>query len=93
MTEENLTIEQGLSDSLSLITVIGDDLSDTEKEEIIKKAHISSLAVKDFVLGELDLESFLDIQEYCLTGDSMDNYLNTVNTNFESLSFVELLAS
>lgn len=93
MTEENLTIEQGLSDSLSLITVIGDDLSDTEKEEIIKKAHISSLAVKDFVLGELDLESFLDIQEYCLTGDSMDNYLNTVNTNVESLSFVELLAS
>ena len=93
MTEEDLTIEQELSDSLSLITVIGDDLSDTEKEEIIKKAHISSLAVKDFVLGELDLESFLDIQEYCLTGDSMDNYLNTVNANVENLSFVELLAS
>lgn len=93
MEEEDLTVEQGLSDSLSLIVVIGDDLSSSEREEIIKKAHISSLAVKDFVQGELDLESFLDIQEYCLTESTLDSWLNTVNTNIEQLTFAELLTS
>lgn len=91
--EESLAVQQDLTNSLSLIVVIGDDLSDSEREEMITKAHISSLAVKDFVQGELDLESFLDIQEYCLSEDSMDNYLNTVNANIEELSFAELLAS
>lgn len=90
---ENLIVEEALSDSLSFITVIGPDLSDGEKDEIIKRAYISSLAVKDFVAGELDLESFLDIQEYCLTEQSMDNYLDIVDSNIRSLSFAELLTN
>ncbi|MCC3473309.1 MAG: hypothetical protein JGK38_23930 [Microcoleus sp. PH2017_15_JOR_U_A] len=91
--EKDSVVQQGLTNSLSLIIVIGDDVSGSEREELIKKAHISSLAVKDFVQGELDLESFLDIQEYCLTEDSIDNYINTVNANIENLSFAELLTT
>jgi hypothetical protein len=91
--EEELTVEGGMSRSLSLITTLGSDLSDSEREDLIKKAYISSLAVKDFVLGELDVASFLDIQEYCLTETSMDSYLNTVEENVENLSFAELLMS
>jgi len=90
---EDETVEEEMLNSLSLITTLGSDLSNSEQEEIIKKAHISSLAVKDFVLGELDLESFLDIQEYCLTDSTMDNYLDIVENNIENLSFAELLMS
>jgi len=89
--DEEVTVKEELSNSLSLITTIGSDLSDSEREGLIKKAYISSLAVKDFVSGELDLLSFLDIQEYCLTEASMDSYLDTVANNIESLSFAELL--
>ena len=87
------TVEEEILDSLSLVTTLGSDLSDSEREELIQKAYISSLAVKDFVLGELDLETFLDIQEYCLTEALMDDYLDTVEENIESLSFAELLMS
>lgn len=93
MEKEDLTLNQELSDSLSLIIVIGDDLSDSEREEIIKKAHISSLAVKDFVQGELSVDDFLDIQEFCLTESSVDDWLKVVNDNIEGLSFAELLVS
>ena len=93
MKEENLIVTNELTNSLSLIIVIGNDVSDSEREELINKAHISSLAVRDFVQGELDLDSFLDIQEYCLTEGSMDDYLGIVNTNIEELSFAELLVS
>lgn len=89
--DEEITVEGEISSSLSLITTIGSDLSDSEREELIKKAYISSLAVKDFVSGELDVYTFLDIQEYCLTEASMDNYLDTVAKNIETLSFAELL--
>ena len=68
-------------------------MSDNEREELIQKAYISSLAVKDFVSGELDINTFLDIQEYCLTGASMDDYLDTVEESIESLGFAELLMS
>jgi|GEM_PF-7088186 len=90
---EEQTVQGELSSSLSLITTLGSDLSDSEREELIKKAYISSLAVKDFVTGELDLETFLDIQEYCLEEESMDSYLNTINVNIQDLSFAELLMS
>jgi hypothetical protein len=89
--DEEVTVEEEISNSLSLITTIGSDLSDSEREELINKAYISSLAVKDFVSGELDVVSFLDIQEYCLTETSMDSYLNTVANNIETLPFAELL--
>jgi len=89
--DEEVTVEEEVSNSLSLITTIGSDLSDSEREELINKAYISSLAVKDFVSGTLDLFSFLDIQEYCLTEASMDSYLNTVANNIETLPFAELL--
>ena len=89
--DEEVTVKEELSNSLSLITTIGSDLSDSEREGLIKKAYISSLAVKDFVSGELDLLSFLDIQEYCLTEASMDSYLDTVANNIETLPFAELL--
>jgi len=84
---------EGLTQSLSLVTTLGPDLSDSERQDIINKAYMSSLAVKDFVAGNLDLNSFLDIQEFCLTDSSIDDYLNTVNTNIEGLSFAELLVS
>jgi hypothetical protein len=90
---ESLEIQEGLSDCLSLITTIGSDLSESEQQELIKKSYISSLAVKDFVLGELNLNDFLDIQEYCLTDSAMDNYLNVVSDNIENLSFAELLTT
>lgn len=93
MEQEDLTVIEELTNSLSLIVVIGDDLSDSERDELITKAHISSLAVKDFIQGELDVESFLDIQEYCLTESSVDDWLNAVNINIEELSFAELLIS
>lgn len=93
MEEAILIVEEGLSNSLSLIITLGSDLSNDEREEMIKKAYMSSLAVKDFVRGELDLEAFLDIQEFCLTDSSMDNYLNIVSTNIESLPFAELLTT
>jgi hypothetical protein len=91
--DEEVTVEGELSNSLSLITTLGSDLSDSEREEIIKKAYISSLAVKDFVQGELDLDTFLDVQEYCLTEASMDSYIGTVADNLENLVFAELLIS
>ena len=90
---EEVSVEEGMLNSLSLITTLGSDLSDSEREEIIKKSYISSLAVKDFVTGELDLETFLDIQEHCLADCSMDDYLNIVESNVENLSFAELLMS
>ncbi|MEG4883003.1 hypothetical protein QUB75_19680 [Microcoleus sp. K1-B6] len=90
---EGQSVQEGMLNSLSLVTTIGSDLSDSEREEIIKKAYISSLAVKDFVAGELDVDSFLDIQKYCLTESSIDNYLDTVEANIENLSFAELLMS
>jgi len=89
--DEEVSVKEELSNSLSLITTIGSDLSESEREGLIKKAYISSLAVKDFVSGELDLLSFLDIQEYCLAEASMDSYLDTVANNIESLPFAELL--
>jgi hypothetical protein len=88
---EEVTVDEEISNSLSLITTLGCDLSDSEREELIKKAYISSLAVKDFVRGDLDINSFLDVQEYCLTETSMDSYLNTVADNIENLPFAELL--
>jgi hypothetical protein len=91
-TTLNLDLEEELTGSLSLVTTLGSDLSDTEREELIKKSYISSCAVKDFVAGELDFHTFLDIQEYCLC-TSVDSYLETVNENIESLSFAELLMS
>lgn len=91
--EESVTVQEGLSKSLSVITTIGDDLSDSQRSEIIKKAYMSSLAVKDFVAGELDVDTFLDIQQFCLTDSSIDDYLNVVNTNIEGLTFAELLTS
>lgn len=91
--EEQGNLEDEITNCLSLVITIGSDLSNSEQEEIIKKAHISSLAVKDFVLGELALDDFLDIQEFCLTGCSMDNYLGIVEDNIENLSFAELLTS
>jgi hypothetical protein len=93
MEEEFLTVEEGLLNSLSLITTVGSDLSESEHTEIIKKAYISSLAVKDFIAGELDLNSFLDIQEYCLIESSIEDYLDIVAFNIENLSFSELFTS
>jgi fumarate hydratase class II len=90
LMQEQLIQEQ-LMQSFSLVTTLGEDLSQSEREEIIKKAYMSSLAVKDFVSGKLDLGSFLDIQQFCLTNSSIDDYLGIVNTNIESLSFAELL--
>lgn len=91
--EEELILQEQLSNSLSLITVIGDDLSDSEREELMKKTYMASLAVKDFVSGELDLDTFLDIQDYCLTESTMDNYLDIVSSNLQELPFAELLVS
>jgi len=90
---EELSVEEGMLNALSLITTLGPDLSESEREEIIKKSYISSLAVKDFVAGELDVNSFLDIQQFCLTDSSIDDYLNIVESNIENLSFAELLTS
>lgn len=91
--EEELLVQEELSNSLSLITVIGDDLSDSEREELMKKTYMASLAVKDFVAGELDVDTFLDIQSYCLTESTVDRYLNIVSDNLQQLPFAELLAS
>jgi hypothetical protein len=90
---EDISIQEGVTKSLSLITTLGSDLSDSEREDIIKKSYMSSLAVKDFVTGEIDLDTFLDIQKFCLTDNSVDNYLQIVSTNIENLSFAELLTS
>jgi hypothetical protein len=90
---EEISVEEGMLNALSLITTLGPDLSESEREEIIKKSYISSLATKDFVTGELDLDTFLDIQKHCLTDSSMDDYLNIVESNLENLSFAELLTS
>jgi hypothetical protein len=90
---EELSVEEGMLNSLSLITTLGFDLSDSEREDIIKKSYMSSLAVKDFVTGELDLDTFLDIQRHCLTDSSLDDYLDVVENNIQNLSFAELLMS
>jgi hypothetical protein len=93
MQENILTIQKGMSSSLSLITTLGSDLSENERNQIIRKAYMSSRAVKDFVIGELDLETFLDIQEVCLLESSMDEYLDIVEVNIANLNFAELLLS
>lgn len=90
---EEQSVQEEMLNSLSLITTIGPDLSESEREEIIKKSYISSLAVKDFVAGELDVDTFLDIQTHCLTDSSIDNYLDLVGSNVENLTFAELLMS
>lgn len=91
--EKEIEVKEEFFNSLSLITTLGSNLSDSERNEIIKRAYMSSCAVKDFVAGELDVETFLDIQEYCLVGQSIDDYLDTVNNNIQNLSFAELLTS
>ncbi|MEG4010404.1 hypothetical protein QUA41_30755 [Microcoleus sp. Pol11C1] len=88
----NGEVREGLQNSFTLITTLGPDLSDSEREELIEKSYISSRSIIDFLNGELDVETFLDVQEFCLT-QPMDNYLQIVHTNIESLSFAELLLS
>lgn len=85
-------VREGVQNTLLTVTTLGSDLNDSEREDFIQKSYLSSRSIIDFLNGELDVETFLDIQEFCLT-DSMDNYLHTVEANIAQLSFSELLLS
>lgn len=92
MDSESEEIQEGIENSLLLFTTLGPDLTDSERQGLIDKAYISSCAIRDFLNHAIDLETFLDVQEFCLT-QPMDNYLKIVEVNLEELSFAELLAT